>query len=235
MGLRLSALPNQPANRLLDAMTAAFISSLTILTIVGLGFTIDGLLSSCGLSVIQILTISHFLTAAVGAALGLCVIRCIQERRQANDHRMQTISEMNHHVRNALQVIVFLGREWEPDLGVGAFHQAVARIEWALEEVLPRSWNRRSAVHSVKKAVNTSSPTESPAAAGPSRTGLIKLPSLLIASGVDSLLLSGSPKSVWSVSRSDTSDAPQTGRPPTVTASPYVPECLTLRVEERPM
>ena len=235
MGLRLSALPNQFANRLLDAMAAGFISLLALLTIVGLGFTTDGLLSSCGLSVIQILTISHFLSAAVGAGLGLCVIRCILERREANDHKMQTISEMNHHVRNALQVIVFLEREWEPDRGVGAFQQAVARIEWALEEVLPRSWNTRSAVQSVKKAVSTSSATESPAAAGQSRTGLIKLPSLLIASGVGSLLLSGSPKSVWSVSRSDTGDAAQTGRPATVTASPCVPECLTLRVEERPM
>jgi hypothetical protein len=47
---------------------------------------------------------------------------------------------MNHHIRNALQVIVArasLDQQAKPELR--QIDDAVARIDWALREILPRS------------------------------------------------------------------------------------------------
>ena len=48
--------------------------------------------------------------------------------------RLRTIALMNHHVRNALQAIKY-ARYSKDDVRV--IEQAVARIEWALREILP--------------------------------------------------------------------------------------------------
>jgi hypothetical protein len=54
---------------------------------------------------------------------------------------MKTIAELNHHIRNALQVIKFLGgqkRSGLDDVQLQLINDSVDRIEWALREVLPR-------------------------------------------------------------------------------------------------
>jgi hypothetical protein len=53
----------------------------------------------------------------------------------ADLRRFAVIGEMNHHIRNALQVLVY-----QPFLGDGQSEiaqQAIKRIEWVLTEVLP--------------------------------------------------------------------------------------------------
>jgi hypothetical protein len=55
--------------------------------------------------------------------------------------RVQTIAELNHHIRNALEVIKLCGAQ--PALGIDArplqlIKESVDRIEWALREVLPK-------------------------------------------------------------------------------------------------
>jgi hypothetical protein len=80
--------------------------------------------------------------AGVALALGLLVFQVltdIQERYQAMVDRLQRIAELNHHIRNALQVIAFHN---VPELqrGEAAIQQvnaAVIRIESVLREVLP--------------------------------------------------------------------------------------------------
>lgn len=54
--------------------------------------------------------------------------------------RMKTIAELNHHIRNALQVIKFLGaqRSTLDAMQLQLINDSVERIEWALREVLPR-------------------------------------------------------------------------------------------------
>jgi hypothetical protein len=55
--------------------------------------------------------------------------------------RMKTIAELNHHIRNALQVIKFWGAQHRPALDamqLQLINDSVDRIEWALREVLPR-------------------------------------------------------------------------------------------------
>jgi hypothetical protein len=80
--------------------------------------------------------------AGVALTLGLLVFQVltdIQERYQAMVDRLQRIAELNHHIRNALQVIAFHN---VPELqhNEGAIQQvnaAIIRIESVLREVLP--------------------------------------------------------------------------------------------------
>ena len=59
-------------------------------------------------------------------------------RRRALARRLETIALMNHHIRNALQVIS--ASTYIPDRAreVGAIDDAVKRIQWALREILPK-------------------------------------------------------------------------------------------------
>jgi uncharacterized membrane protein YccC len=67
------------------------------------------------------------------------------QREQERELRRQrqsavVIEQMNHHIRNALQVIVTrasLDQQVKPELR--QIDDAVARIDWALREILPRS------------------------------------------------------------------------------------------------
>jgi hypothetical protein len=48
---------------------------------------------------------------------------------------------MNHHIRNALQVVTFYARSPDNSEAIAMINDAIHRIEWALQEVLPRGWN----------------------------------------------------------------------------------------------
>lgn len=71
-----------------------------------------------------------------GIAAGLLVLLYERWRQREVDKKLRTIRLMNHHVRNALQVISAIS--CGPDGTQPAKVQdAVRRIEWALREVLP--------------------------------------------------------------------------------------------------
>ena len=50
---------------------------------------------------------------------------------------LRTISEMNHHIRNSLQVITYATATQRDSESVEMIRSSVERIEWALREVLP--------------------------------------------------------------------------------------------------
>jgi hypothetical protein len=66
------------------------------------------------------------------------LFRAIVERREATVARLQMISEMNHHVRNALVAISLSTDEIQNQQSVRFVLEAVDRIEWTLREILPR-------------------------------------------------------------------------------------------------
>ena len=79
----------------------------------------------------------------------------LQKQREAEvKERLERIVEMNHHVRNALQVISYWSLGEHDRKEVEMVKQAVDRIEWALREVLPRglhlSFERRRGPQSEK-------------------------------------------------------------------------------------
>jgi len=75
--------------------------------------------------------------ALVGLAGGLIVLLYEQRQRRNIIKKLEVIRQMNHHVRNSLQVISFAASVPQQEQTMEQIQGAVERIEWALREVLP--------------------------------------------------------------------------------------------------
>ena len=76
--------------------------------------------------------------AAVALAVGLLVFQIltdVQERYQAMVDRLRRIAELNHHIRNALQVIAYYNVPERSERSIQQVNVEVLRIESALREV----------------------------------------------------------------------------------------------------
>ena len=114
---------------------AIIVAVALVVSIVGLLF--DRLLLREGVPRYDLMAISNSLTGIVAGAFFWQAKRLDRERREFIRERLHTISEMNHHIRNALQVISFYSGKDRDEQTMAALAQAVNRIEWALSEVLP--------------------------------------------------------------------------------------------------
>jgi hypothetical protein len=111
--------------------------SLTALIVVALSsYLLEVRLHGKGVPGRDLILLSNLLVGLVAAAL-VYVLSVRERQRQAYvDCRLRVIAEMNHHIRNALQVISFYSRSGEKqNVGIA---EAVERIQWALREVLPQ-------------------------------------------------------------------------------------------------
>jgi hypothetical protein len=84
------------------------------------------------------LEISDAITAILIGAMVAQLAVMYRQRHQQAQARVQRIAEMNHHVRNALQVITYWSLAEKEKRQVELIQDAVNRIQWALREVLPR-------------------------------------------------------------------------------------------------
>ena len=78
--------------------------------------------------------------AAVALAVGILVFQIltdVQKRYQAVVDRLRVIKELNHHIRNALQVIVFTNVPERSEQVIQQVDTAIIRIDSILREVLP--------------------------------------------------------------------------------------------------
>jgi hypothetical protein len=73
----------------------------------------------------------------LGATAGFIVLWYERLRTRALLQRLLIIREMNHHVRNALQVIIYAASAHKDDCLAEQVREAIQRIDWALKEVLP--------------------------------------------------------------------------------------------------
>lgn len=115
--------------------------SLLVAVVVSLiGIVLDWLLVKEGLSRLDMLIFSNSLTGLFAGVLFWQMAREAKASRALVEERMKTIAELNHHIRNALQVIKFLGgqRSGLDAVQLQLINDSVDRIEWALREVLPR-------------------------------------------------------------------------------------------------
>lgn len=106
-----------------------------------LGVIFDHILVKEGLPRLGMMIISNGLTGVFAGGLFLQLAREEKANRELIQSRMKTIAELNHHIRNALQVIKFLGGQQRSGLDamqLQLINDSVNRIEWALREVLPR-------------------------------------------------------------------------------------------------
>jgi hypothetical protein len=78
-----------------------------LLLVSAVGFVFDYLLVEEGVRRIDILIESNALTGVVAAAFFYYLASYERERRRMVRQRLNTIAEMNHHIRNALQVISY--------------------------------------------------------------------------------------------------------------------------------
>jgi signal transduction histidine kinase len=87
-------------------------------------------------------TIAISLSDSVAAVIaGVLVFRLLQyerDRRRRLRQRLEIIAEMNHHVRNALQVISLSTYSSADQKQLAAIKESVSRIQWALREILPK-------------------------------------------------------------------------------------------------
>jgi signal transduction histidine kinase len=77
-------------------------------------------------------------SALIIGGLAAALFRIIIERKQVTVARLQVISEMNHHIRNALTAISLSAHLIPNQQSVRVIQESVERIEWALREILPR-------------------------------------------------------------------------------------------------
>lgn len=77
-------------------------------------------------------------SAVVVAGLTAGFMDAASQRQEAALLRMQVISEMNHHIRNALGAISLTTDAIQNDDCVRVISDSVDRIEWTLREVLLR-------------------------------------------------------------------------------------------------
>lgn len=73
----------------------------------------------------------------IGILAGVVVFAYERHQHKIVLERMRVIAEMNHHVRNALQPILYSPFLKEEAEQVRIIHEGTQRIEWALREVLP--------------------------------------------------------------------------------------------------
>ncbi len=83
------------------------------------------------------MVIADFLISVLAGALIYRTLLHSRARYEALVERLELIGDMNHHIRNALQVIDYHNRTDERAHAVQQVSEAVTRIEWTLREVLP--------------------------------------------------------------------------------------------------
>lgn len=97
-----------------------------------LGALLQGVLGRQGLTEVKI----YVDDLVLGLLAGLVVFAYEQRRYKSILEKIAVVSAMNHHVRNALQAISYAPYT-EQAKQIQLIQQSVARIQWALQEVLP--------------------------------------------------------------------------------------------------
>jgi len=112
-----------------------------VVAVSAIGVLFDWLLVKEGLPRVGMLVLSNSVTGLFAGGLFYQLAREERIHRELVSARMKTIAELNHHIRNALQVIKFWGAQQKSSLDamqLQLINDSVDRIEWALREVLPR-------------------------------------------------------------------------------------------------
>lgn len=113
-------------------------SFLTLACVTIAGLIADQFLRREGISRRDLLFLSDVLVGLVAASLVFVLSVYHAQKAKLVEDRLRVIGEMNHHIRNALQVIEYHAWTTKGEEEIASMHQAVSRITWALQEVLPQ-------------------------------------------------------------------------------------------------
>jgi hypothetical protein len=118
-----------------------FLTFIIVLVVSAIGILFDRILMKEGVPRLGMLIVSNTITGLFAGGLFYQLAREERIHRELIQARMETIAELNHHIRNALQVIKFWGAQQRPSLDamqLQLINDSVDRIEWALCEILPK-------------------------------------------------------------------------------------------------
>jgi hypothetical protein len=107
------------------------------LFVFAVGILLDLIMVELGAPSRFTLLFDDLLTGFVAGIAAWFLLRSEVRRRQQEIHRLLVLDEMNHHVRNALQVMTLYSYEIGGEKGK-ELTRAVQRIQWSLTEVLPK-------------------------------------------------------------------------------------------------
>ncbi len=116
----------------------ALLSLLFALFVFVLGFGLDWMMLHQDDSIRQTVELSDAVSALICGFVFLLFLRLYRQQRAMLRQRVEVIANMNHHVRNALQVIEFNSYSTSDQEKLGAIKSSVNRIQWALRELLPK-------------------------------------------------------------------------------------------------
>ncbi len=115
--------------------------TLIVVVVFTLGMLQDTFLVHEGFSRWGLIIVSNVVNGVIAGVLFHQFVRNERIRHEMIRKRMHTIAELNHHIRNALQVIKFWGAQHQncqlDDMQLQLMKESVDRIEWALRELLP--------------------------------------------------------------------------------------------------
>ena len=123
-----------------SARQSLLLSFVVTVAVAALGFGLNSLLFREGVPRRDLILMS---SSIIGIVAGLLFYQFLRNERMQHEimqQRMRTIAELNHHIRNALQVIRYAGgaKSSSDASQLQLINEAVARIDWALREVLPK-------------------------------------------------------------------------------------------------
>jgi hypothetical protein len=130
--------PPREARLFLSYWGIALLSFLFALFVFVLGFGVDWLMLYQEDSIRQTVEFSDAVSALICGFVFLLFLRSYRQQRAMLRQRVEVIANMNHHVRNALQVIEFNSYSSSDQEQLGAVKSSVNRIQWALRELLPK-------------------------------------------------------------------------------------------------
>jgi len=123
-----------------SARQSGLLSLLVVALVAVLGFGLNVLLFREGVPRKDLLLVSSLITGIVAGWLFYQFLRNERNKQESVQQSIRTIAELNHHIRNALQVIRYAGgtKSTSDATQLQLINEAVARIDWALREVLPK-------------------------------------------------------------------------------------------------
>jgi high-affinity nickel permease len=134
----LDSQARQSFTRKREVMRLWLRSVLTLVLVALAAYAADRLLLYGGIGRRGLLIISDLLIGLVAGILAFILGLHHAQRDRFVAARLRIIREMNHHIRNALQVITFHARSSGNENEIRVMQEAADRITWALREVLPQ-------------------------------------------------------------------------------------------------
>jgi len=106
------------------------------LVTVAVVYTLDAFLASIGLHA-EATIVDDVLLGCLVAVLVLSLELQYAKELRRKQRKIAMLQEMNHHVRNALQIILYANAHITDKEAAAKVAEAIQRIEWALREILP--------------------------------------------------------------------------------------------------